>query len=337
MELVDRYLQAVKFFLPKKQQADIVAELSEDLHSQIEAKQAELGRTLTDSELEAILKRCGSPWEVASRFLPQRYLIGPTLFPAYRFFLGILLLGCVVPRFLIWIGFLIFDPADRGYLNMGNMLATIVFCAFFTTLVFAIVERTGIKVKLLDCWNPRKLPPVKDPNRIPRGNSLVEIGALVVFFTFFCQVLWPGPVIDLFGAKIMLAPAWRSFFWAYTVLAMCSLALSGVNLFRPYWTTSRAFWRLLLDVAGGAMFCWLLKAQLLLGISAPNLSEAKAAELTTLVTLIMAKALPWAVVILVAIFLMSSYRLFRVWSRDRRRTPIMPPVNGVTTSIATGS
>ncbi|PYX27401.1 MAG: hypothetical protein DMG80_18610 [Acidobacteria bacterium] len=101
MELVDRYLQAVKFFLPKKQQADIVAELSEDLHSQIEAKQAELGRTLTDSELEAILKRCGSPWEVASRFLPQRYLIGPTLFPAYRFFLGILLLGCVVPRFLI--------------------------------------------------------------------------------------------------------------------------------------------------------------------------------------------------------------------------------------------
>jgi len=118
---------------------------------------------------------------------------------------------------------------------------------------------------------------------------------------------------------------------------MCSLALSGVNLFRPYWTKSRAFWRLILDVAGGAIFCWLLKAQLLLGISAPNLSEAKAAELTTLVTSIMAKALPWGSGHAGCALLMSSYRLFRVWSRDRRRTPIMPPVNGATTSIATGS
>jgi hypothetical protein len=124
-----------------------------------------------------------------------------------------LLLGCVVPRFLVWIGFLIFDPADRGYLNMGNLLATIVSAAFFTTLAFAIIERTG--VKLMDYWNPRKLPPVKDPNRIPRTNSLFEIGALVVFFTFFLQVLWPGPVIDMFGAKIALAPAWRSFFWGF--------------------------------------------------------------------------------------------------------------------------
>jgi hypothetical protein len=337
MELLDRYLQAVQFFLPKKQKADIIAELSEDLHSQIEEKETELGRTLTENELEAILKRCGSPWEVASRYLPQRYLIGPTLFPAYRFFLGILLLGCVVPRFLVWIGFLILDPADRGYLNMGNMLSTIVSAAFFTTLAFAIIERTGIKLKLMDYWNPRKLPPVKDPNRIPRANSLFEIGALVVVFTLFFQVLWPGPIIDMFSAKIALAPAWSGFFWAFAILNMSSLALSGVNLVRPYWTQSRAFWRLFLDVAGGATFCWLLKAQLLLGISAPNLSEAKASELTALVNLIMAKALPWAVVILVAILLASSYRIFRVWSSDRRRGPIVPPVNGVTTSIATGN
>src|SRR5437016_1150491 len=100
MELLDRYLQAVRFFLPKKQKVDIIAELSEDLRSQIEEKETQLGRTLTETELEAILKRCGSPWEVGSRYLPQRYLIGPTLFPVYRFFLGILLLACVVPRSL---------------------------------------------------------------------------------------------------------------------------------------------------------------------------------------------------------------------------------------------
>jgi hypothetical protein len=31
MELLERYLQAVKFWLPKKQKQDIIAELSEDI------------------------------------------------------------------------------------------------------------------------------------------------------------------------------------------------------------------------------------------------------------------------------------------------------------------
>jgi 3-deoxy-D-manno-octulosonate 8-phosphate phosphatase KdsC-like HAD superfamily phosphatase len=65
MALVDRYLQAVKFWLPRKQKDDIIAELSEDLRSQIEDQEAELGRKLTDTEVEPILKRCGSPMAVA--------------------------------------------------------------------------------------------------------------------------------------------------------------------------------------------------------------------------------------------------------------------------------
>ncbi len=40
MGLVDRYLRAVRFWLPKKaKQEDLLAELGEDLRSQIEAKE----------------------------------------------------------------------------------------------------------------------------------------------------------------------------------------------------------------------------------------------------------------------------------------------------------
>lgn len=62
MELLDRYLQAVGFWLPQPQKRDIIAELGEDIRSQIEEKQNELGRNLDDAELEAILKRRGPPY-----------------------------------------------------------------------------------------------------------------------------------------------------------------------------------------------------------------------------------------------------------------------------------
>jgi len=329
MELLDRYLDAVQFFLPKKQKRDIIVELSEDLRSQIEEKEAELGRKLNEFELEAILKRCGSPWEVASRYLPHRYLIGPTLFPAYRFFLGILLLGCVVPRFLVWIGFLIFDPADREYLNMGNMLATIVSAAFFTTLAFAIIEWTGIKLKLGDYWSPRKLPPVRDPRRIPRGTSLAEIGAAAIFIVWFVQALWPREIMNVFGTRITLAPAWNYFFSAFLLLMACNLVLSSVNFFRPYWTQRRAGLRLVLDVANAATFCWLLKAQILSAISVPGVSEPKAIELTNMINLWMARSLPWAVVGLVAILLFGIYRIVRLRMTRLRCSPVEPLVNGV--------
>ena len=46
MDLIERYLQAVQFWLPKEQKDDIIAELSEDLHAQIEESESALGRTL---------------------------------------------------------------------------------------------------------------------------------------------------------------------------------------------------------------------------------------------------------------------------------------------------
>ena len=312
MELLDRYLQAVEFWLPKRQRQDIIAELSEDLRSQIEEKQAELGRTLNDAEVEAILQHCGSPLVVASRYRPQQYLIGPTLFPVYRFVLGVLLVGCVVPRLLIWLGFLLLDPAHRGYLHMENLWMTVLYFAFFTTLAFVIIERSGLKLGALDYWNPRKLPPVRDLNRISRSGSLFEIGAAVVFNVWFVGMFWPRPAFDLYGAQITPAPIWQRFFWGFLLLAAANITLAGVNLVRPYWTTRRASLRLVLNCLGAVLFCGLLKAQVVAGISAPRLPASKAIELTTVINLVMARMLPWAIVIMVVILCFDAYRIMRL-------------------------
>ena len=70
MELIDRYLQAVKTWLPKEQADDIVAELSSDIRSQIEDRETRLGHKLNDGDIEALLKQRGRPELVAIPFWP---------------------------------------------------------------------------------------------------------------------------------------------------------------------------------------------------------------------------------------------------------------------------
>src|SRR6476660_4131611 len=93
MELIDRYLQAVKFALPQAQRDDIVNELRDSILSQIEEKEATLGRPLNEGEQVELLQKLGSPTHLASSYRKQQYLIGGSMFPIYwkvlKFALGI--------------------------------------------------------------------------------------------------------------------------------------------------------------------------------------------------------------------------------------------------------
>ena len=74
MDLIDRYLNAVGFWLPKDRKEDILKELAEDIRSEKEEKEAGLGRAMTGPEVEALLKTRGRPFQMAGRYLPSRHL-----------------------------------------------------------------------------------------------------------------------------------------------------------------------------------------------------------------------------------------------------------------------
>src|SRR6267154_3387318 len=213
MDLVDRYLQAVKFWLPKKQKNDIIAELSEDLRSHIEDREAELGHELNDSEIAALLKQHGRPVLVANRFLPQESLIGPVLFPIYVFVLKIVAAFYMVPWILVWIGIAVSRAAHSGQsliASVGSFWTAFWPMAFFMiggiTTVFAVLERVQTKSRFLEEWGPRKLPPVRDPNRISRANSIVEVVANLVFCTWLIGGMWYQTVLHFSGFTITLSP-----------------------------------------------------------------------------------------------------------------------------------
>ena len=245
MDLVDRYLQAVRFWLPKtRRQEELLAELGEDLRSQVEEKEAERGRPIAEAEVCDILKCCGSPMVVAGRLGPQRHLIGPTLYPIYQFVLKMVLLWILVPVFLFIVG-----PVNLGNTggNWGQAIATTLgnlwtgafVAAGVITLVFAILERTHALASGACEWDPSDLPPLETQER---KISLVQAVCEFVFGCFglvWLLLLPTYPVLILGPASAFLktGPMLHTFYVPIVLLAVGVLLRSAIVLARPQWTS----------------------------------------------------------------------------------------------------
>src|SRR5690349_18154198 len=80
---IDSYLQMVRAVLPRDRREDIVRELAEDIRAQVADREAETGRTLSDDEVAGVHNQFGHPLVLATRYGPQRHVVGPALFPIY--------------------------------------------------------------------------------------------------------------------------------------------------------------------------------------------------------------------------------------------------------------
>jgi hypothetical protein len=319
MELIDRYLHAVKFWLPRNQKNDIIAELSEDLRSQIEEKEAELGRKLDRAEVESILQRCGSPMAVAQRYLPQRSLIGPALFPIYSLVVRSLILYFLLPWLLLWMGITIFSPDFRADHPGAALFASLepwwlacTYSLFFCTLTFALLDRSQDRSHLASTWNPRSLPAVRDPNVIPRGRSIFEITISVATLGLWLDLGAFHRVFHFFGLTATLSSSWPYFFWALSVLSTGGAALACLNLSQPRWTRLSASLRLGIDCYSWGLIYWLCRANLLQSLSGNDISSAGAAAFVRSLNWWMASTALWVVAIGIAVLIFDVLRVLRV-------------------------
>jgi len=265
MELLDRYLQAVRFWLPRKQQDDIIAELGDDLRSQIEERESALGRPLNEDELVTLLKQAGHPLWVAGRYQKQQALIGPVLFPLYSFVLKIVALGYLVPWLVVWIVLTVLVPSHRAADPMltlaggwASFCTNIIVIFGSVTLAFAILERVQSAVSALQQWDPRKLPRPKD--RVSRVESVFGLVFSIVYIAWWLSLprygaLIFGPIAGFFS----LNPALHV--WYLPLLAPPSIVAvqQCVNILRPQWTWLRAAAQLLSDSIALFIFVALAK------------------------------------------------------------------------------
>jgi hypothetical protein len=323
MELVDRYLHAVKFWLPRKQKDDIIAELSQDLRSQIEEKETELGRQLTDAEVEPILKRCGSPMAVAGRFLPQQSLIGPALFPIYSVIIRSLFLYFLLPWMLVWMGIAIFSPDFRADHPGAALFASLepwwlacTYSLFFNTLIFALLDRSQARQHLLNGWNPRSLPAVRDHNAISRGGTIFELTVVVATLATWIQLDAFRRVFHVFGTTITLSSSWPYFFWALVLVTVVGIAISCMNLSNPRWTRLTASLRLGTDCYSFALVYLLCRTNLLQSFSVSGVSSGDAVNFVRSFNHWVASSAIWVVVVGAVVVFFDVRRLLRVAPRD---------------------
>ena len=310
MELLDRYLQAVRFWLPRAQQNDIIAELGDDLRSQIEERESSLGRPLNEDELVALLRQAGHPVRVAGRYLPQQALIGPTLFPLYKSVLKAVALGYLAPSLLVWAGLMLFLPSYRashtGMALVGTWtsfwsLALTSFGAI--TILFAAVEIFQARITWLNTWEPRKLPRVPHPkDRVSRVESVFGLVFSILFVIWWLSLSRYGDVI--FGpiaGFFSLNPALRV--WYLPVLAPTCIVMvqQCINLFRPAWTWLRAATLLLADSV--ALFIFISVAKIHPYLILVDNAHADAQHAQALV--ILNQVLSWTLLAAVAGILIS--------------------------------
>jgi len=246
MNLLERYLQAVRWWLPPDAEPDLVDELADDLHSQIEEREGKLGRALNETELAAILERCGHPMSVAGRLMPAPGWLDPVSWVLYRFVLRHVL-GWVLPA-VIAIAHLprLLASSQKAMVLVDlalSLLRAEIFSFVVITGTFLLVANRKSLERLQRGWNVRTLPPVRDTRRIPRTASAFEA---VIGWLFI--VWWSGvvrPLVELTDSTLPgnWGELWRSlraeYYWPVLILACANLALSLVALARPYWTRTR--------------------------------------------------------------------------------------------------
>ena len=241
MDLIDRYLVAVRRQLPRHQQADIVQELADSLRSDAEDRERALGRPLTPEEQSAMLKTHGHPWLMASGYLPQQQLIGPALYPYYRQTLTFALFWVVLPVTLIGGAIAAIASGSAAAVwsrALGAAWNASIYAVGIVTIVFAVLERHQVRITALDAWNPMRLPEPRDGRRVSRFEPIVGLVFGLTMLIWWTNLVNVPDFIAVEGTPVRVVPAaiWSGLYWPILAVMAAGVAVSVLDLVRPWRT-----------------------------------------------------------------------------------------------------
>lgn len=281
MELVESYLKAVRRYLPRGQRDDIVAELRVELRAQMEDRQEELGRELTDVEQMEIFKKQGDPMAVAMRYRRQGRslsvgweLIGPELFPAFLILLScnLAIAGVVVALFLILKHLPFTLEAFLIPLGMEVLIVTLVFI-----LLNFLRGFLGRKLANSWMWPPAELAHLLPLPRWYSAMGLVACGLLTLWWLLIPHV--PRLVLGRAAPELQLTPDWHRYYLPILALLLIGAAQRGMNVIRPDWPWLLPFGRFVADGVGAVVMFFFRTHTLVVAADAGSATQQHLAEM----------------------------------------------------------
>ncbi|QEO13631.1 hypothetical protein FLP10_03740 [Agromyces intestinalis] len=260
--LTDRYVWAAVRTVPETQRTELERELRERIGDATDAL-VDQGREASDAE-RAALTDLGDPAALAAVYVDRPlHLIGPRYYFVWWRLLK-LLAAIVLP---IVAAALTLAQVIAGA-SVGEIIGTVVsvtlstavHLAFWTTLVFAVLERTPAAegTRGIDgMWTLDQLPQLPDPGRPHRVSDLVA--SLVGLAVFAALIVWQqfgGVILD--GTSMpLLDPALWSFWLPYFLVLIAVTMAFSVAVFAWGWNWWLALANLVLQVAFTVPTLWL--------------------------------------------------------------------------------
>jgi hypothetical protein len=281
MKMIDQYVFEVGENLPEKLRADLEKEIHSLIEDTLEERSRTSGRAIDDAMIAEVLKEFDAPAKMAASYQPQRYLIGPRLYPT--FILVIKIVSSVVA--LIGLGV----EAAQG----GNSYSTIfelilhsvgtVFQSLLTVLgnivfIFAIIERfvpQGIENQKE--WDPRSMKKIEEPDKISRfeqGWIILWSSVAILLFNFYPQLLRFGFLQNgQWYFFTFLSEAFFKYVPALTILWGLEIILS-IFLFRAgVWQTATRWFKVLIKVLNIVLLAVIIAGPPILDLTFEGLPE----------------------------------------------------------------
>jgi hypothetical protein len=259
--LTDRYVDAILRRVPERQRPDIERELRASIADAVDDR-LETGADPAEAEV-AVLTELGDPARLAAGYTDRPlHLIGPALYLDYIRLLRAML-ATIVPT--VAAAFALVETVQGQTLgriigaSISGALTTAVHIVAWTTLAFAVIERTpGIRMPLTGPWTPAHLP--APPSRRARYGELITLTVVTVLA---CTLVLLSPVVspktDANGDPIGILSPWLWDTGVVYVLIALVIASLGVAYAKHYlrWSVPHAIAGSLIDIASPLLMVWL--------------------------------------------------------------------------------